>query len=84
MPILEDEKKRQEIIELLTVAYWMEIETVMNYISSSVNLDGVRAELTATLLAEMERVEGASARIVHRPSSDAPTSFGRSNTPGRA
>src|SRR5262245_10749711 len=44
MPILEDEKKRQEIIELLTVAYWMEIETVMNYISASVNLDGVRAE----------------------------------------
>src|SRR5690606_1192554 len=34
----------KEIIENLTKSYWMEIETVMNYISNSVNLDGVRAE----------------------------------------
>jgi bacterioferritin len=44
MPIIRDEAKRKEIIELLTRAYWMEIETVQNYIASSVNLDGVRAE----------------------------------------
>jgi bacterioferritin len=36
--------KRQEIVELLTTAYWMEIETVMNYISSATNLDGIRAQ----------------------------------------
>ncbi len=44
MPIIKDEKKRTQIVDLLTKAYWMEIETVMNYIAHSVNLDGVRAE----------------------------------------
>jgi bacterioferritin len=44
MPIIEDNEKRKQIIELLTEAYWMEIETVMNYIAASTNLDGVRAE----------------------------------------
>ena len=36
--------KKKEIIEGLTKAYWAEIETVMNYIANSVDLDGVRAE----------------------------------------
>jgi bacterioferritin len=40
----ENEEKRIEIIELLTTAYWMEIETVMNYIASSTNPDGIRAQ----------------------------------------
>jgi bacterioferritin len=35
---------KKQIIDNLTKSYWMEIETVMNYISHSVNLDGVRAE----------------------------------------
>ncbi|GMR25118.1 MAG: hypothetical protein BMS9Abin39_0396 [Ignavibacteria bacterium] len=35
---------KKEIIENLIKAYWMEIETVINYISNSINLDGVRAE----------------------------------------
>ncbi len=35
---------KKTIIDNLTKGYWMEIETVMNYISNSVNLDGVRAE----------------------------------------
>ncbi|MPY88043.1 MAG: rubrerythrin [Luteitalea sp.] len=42
--LIEDQTKRTKIIELLTRAYWMELETVMNYLSHSVNLDGVRAE----------------------------------------
>ena len=44
--ILSDElaAKREEIIELLTKAYWMEIETVMSYVANSVNPDGVRAQ----------------------------------------
>jgi bacterioferritin len=40
----ENEAKRDQIIELLTKAYWMEIETVMSYIANSVNPDGVRAQ----------------------------------------
>src|SRR5690349_13358536 len=44
--ILADEntEAREEVIELLKKAYWMEIETVMSYISNSVNPDGVRAQ----------------------------------------
>lgn len=34
----------QPIIDGLVKAYWMEIETVQNYLANSVNLDGVRAE----------------------------------------
>jgi bacterioferritin len=43
--ILSDEnaQKREELIDLLTTAYWMEVETVMSYIASSINPDGVRA-----------------------------------------
>lgn len=44
MPIIRDEKKRLQIVEMLTQAYWMEIETVQNYIANSINPDGVRAE----------------------------------------
>ena len=44
--ILADDntEDREKIIELLTKAYWMEIETVMSYIANSVNPDGVRAQ----------------------------------------
>ena len=44
--ILSDEKthEREQIIEALTKAYWMEIETVMSYITNSINPDGVRAQ----------------------------------------
>jgi bacterioferritin len=37
-------EQREQILEMLTKAYWMEIETVMNYISNSINPDGVRAQ----------------------------------------
>ena len=40
----DSREKRDEIIELLKKAYWMEIETVMSYIANSVNPDGVRAQ----------------------------------------
>ena len=44
--ILSDEMKddREHLIALLTQAYWMEIETVMSYITNSINPDGVRAQ----------------------------------------
>jgi len=40
----EMNQKREEIVEMLKTAYWMEIETTMNYVSASVNPDGVRAQ----------------------------------------
>jgi bacterioferritin len=40
----EHAERRSEIVELLTTAYWMEIETVMSYIANSTNPDGVRAQ----------------------------------------
>jgi bacterioferritin len=44
--ILSDDKTeaREKIVELLKKAYWMELETVMSYITNSVNPDGVRAQ----------------------------------------
>lgn len=44
--------KREEIVELLTRAYWMEMETVMNYLALSEHLDGIRAEEIAKALGE--------------------------------
>jgi bacterioferritin len=68
MPIIRDEKKRNEIISMLTRAYWMEIETVQNYIANSVNLDGVRAEeikksLAADITAEIGHAQQFGKRI---------------------
>ena len=57
-----------QIIEELKVAYWMEIETVMNYIANSINLDGVRAEeikkaLTADVTEELGHAQTLARRI---------------------
>ncbi len=52
---MSDQEKRALIIQELGVAYWMEIETVMNFISNSINLDGVRAEeIKASLQADVQ------------------------------
>ena len=45
-------EQREEIIEMLRKAYWMEIETVMSYIANSVNPDGVRAQEIKESLAQ--------------------------------
>jgi bacterioferritin len=37
-------EKNAAIIQELIVSYWMEMETVQNYLANSTNLDGVRAE----------------------------------------
>ena len=52
--ILSDAKRdrRDELIELLKKAYWMEIETVINYITNSTNVDGIRAQEIRESLAE--------------------------------
>ena len=68
MPIIRDEAKRKEIIGLLTQAYWMELETVQNYIANSINPDGVRAEeikksLAADVTAELGHAQEFGRRI---------------------
>jgi bacterioferritin len=45
-------EKREQVVELLSKAYWMEIETVMSYLAASVNLDGVRAQEIKESLSE--------------------------------
>ena len=40
----EMSEKREAIVELLKTAYFMELETVMNYVTNSINPDGVRAQ----------------------------------------
>jgi bacterioferritin len=52
--ILADDNtgEREEVVELLKKAYWMEIETVMSYIANSVNPDGVRAQEIKESLAQ--------------------------------
>ena len=62
--ILSDEltAKREEIVELLTKAYWMEIETVMSYVANSINPDGVRAQEVRESLEEDVEEELGHAR----------------------
>lgn len=48
----ENEQKRNQLIGMLTKAYWMEIETVMSYIANSVNPDGLRAREISEALQE--------------------------------
>jgi bacterioferritin len=67
--ILSDEnrEKREEVIELLTKAYWMEIETVMSYIANSVNPDGLRAqEVVESLQADVQEELGHAQQFAAR------------------
>ncbi|HVL64735.1 MAG TPA: ferritin-like domain-containing protein [Actinomycetota bacterium] len=51
----ENREKREQLIEMLKTAYWMEIETVMSYIANSINPDGIRArEIVESLEADIE------------------------------
>jgi bacterioferritin len=59
----ENTEKREEIVELLKKAYWMEIETVMSYIANSVNPDGVRAQEIIEALEEDIKEELGHARL---------------------
>lgn len=57
-----------EVIEMLRTAYSMELETVMNYLANSTNLDGVRAEeikksLAADITEELTHAQDLGRRI---------------------
>ena len=58
-----NESKRSAIITMLAKAYWMEIETVMSYITNSVNLDGVRAREISESLQEDVQAELGHAQL---------------------
>jgi len=67
--ILSDEntEKREEIIGLLTKAYWMEVETVMSYLANSINPDGVRAqEVIESLRKDIQEELGHATRYGER------------------
>ena len=67
--ILSDEntEKREEIIALLTKAYWMELETVMSYIANSVNPDGLRAqEIVESLQEDVQEELGHAQQFASR------------------
>jgi bacterioferritin len=67
--ILADEntETRERIIEMLKKAYWMEIETVMSYISNSINPDGVRAqEIVESLQADITEELGHAQQFAQR------------------
>jgi bacterioferritin len=67
--ILSDEmrEERQQLIELLTRAYWMEIETVISYTANSINPDGVRAqEIIESLEEDIQEELGHARRFGQR------------------
>ena len=67
--ILADENrgKREQIIEMLTKAYWMEIETVISYVANSTNPDGVRAqEIIEALADDVEEELGHARKFANR------------------
>jgi bacterioferritin len=59
--------KREQIVEMLTKAYWMEIETVMSYIAGSTNPDGVRArEIVESLEGDIDEELGHARQYAMR------------------
>ena len=63
----ENADQRQQVIGLLTKAYWMEIETVMSYIANSVNPDGVRAqEIRESLQQDIQEELGHAQQFADR------------------
>ena len=63
----ENSAKREQIVQMLTKAYWMEIETVMNYISNSINPDGVRAqEIIESLQEDIQEELGHAQQYAQR------------------
>ena len=63
-----DQATNDAIIQEVTYAYWLEIETTINYLAISVDLDGIRAEeikksLAADIQTEITHAQELAARI---------------------
>jgi bacterioferritin len=60
-------EKREAIIELLKTAYFMELETVMSYVTNSINPDGVRAqEIKESLEEDIQEELGHAQQFAER------------------
>jgi bacterioferritin len=67
--ILSDDQSqaREGIVEMLKKAYWMELETVMSYITNSTNPDGVRAqEIIESLRTDIQEELGHAQQFAAR------------------
>src|SRR6476620_297414 len=67
--ILSEElaEDRQHLIEMLTKAYLMEVETVMSYLANSINPEGVRAqEIIESLEKDIEEELGHARKYGQR------------------
>ena len=63
----ENSEAREQIVDLLQKAYWMEVETVMSYLAGSVNPDGVRAqEIKESLEEDIEEELGHAKQFASR------------------
>ena len=64
---MNSDGKTEQIIAELTTAYFMELETVMNFIANSVHLDGVRAEeIKKSLAADVTEEIGHAQQLADR------------------
>ena len=60
-------QQREQLVEMLKKAYWMEIETVMSYIANSVNPDGLRAqEIRESLEEDIQEELGHAQQFAQR------------------
>jgi bacterioferritin len=60
-------EQREKIVAMLQKAYWMELETVISYITNSVNPDGVRAqEIIESLKADIQEELGHAQQFAQR------------------
>ena len=67
--ILSDDRReeREQIIEMLKQAYFMELETVMSYVANSINPDGVRAqEIKESLEEDVQEELGHAQQFANR------------------
>ncbi len=67
--ILSDEMSddRAQLIEFLIKGYWMEMETVMSYVTNSINPDGVRAqEIKESLEEDIQEELGHARQFAER------------------
>jgi bacterioferritin len=63
----EHTEEREQIIEMLQKAYFMELETVMSYVANSINPDGVRAqEIKESLEEDVQEELGHAQQFAQR------------------